>query len=56
MRPSLSGRAAKRAHRNSLRLRGAGWTRSWRKGRTKRYPPVPEEVTDVQQDDQSDDS
>ena len=32
----LSGRAARRKQANGLRLRGPGWTRKWRKGRTKR--------------------
>jgi hypothetical protein len=39
----ISGRAARRSAIRSARLKGAGYTRAWRKGRTKRYPPKPEE-------------
>jgi len=42
----LSGRAALRAHRVSQRLKGPGYTRAWRKGRTKRYLEKPEEAQD----------
>jgi hypothetical protein len=38
----LSGRAARRASARALRLKGAGYTRSWRKGRTKRQRPQEE--------------
>jgi hypothetical protein len=42
-----SGRAARRAHARSLKLRGPGYTRAMRPGRTKRQRAVPEteEVT-----------
>lgn len=39
----ISGRAARRAMLRGARLKGAGYTRAWRKGRTKRQRPQPEE-------------
>jgi hypothetical protein len=45
----LSGRAARRASARALRLKGAGYTRSWRKGRTKRrHEEVPNDQVDGQ--------
>lgn len=47
MTPTLSGRAARRSVMRAARLKGAGYTRAWRKGRTKRR----REVQDDQQHD-----
>jgi hypothetical protein len=51
MRGTLSGRAARRANARDLRKKGAGWTRSNRKGRMKRHPeplaPVEENETET---------
>ena len=41
----ISGRAARRAAARGARLKGPGYTRAWRKGRTKRQRPQPEEET-----------
>jgi hypothetical protein len=43
----ISGRRARRAALRAKRLKGPGYTRAWRKGRTKRK----REVEDAQQDD-----
>jgi hypothetical protein len=40
-----SGRAARRAHARSLKLRGPGYTRAMRPGRTKRRVTIDEPET-----------
>jgi hypothetical protein len=46
-----SGRAARRAHARSLKLRGPGYTRAMRPGRVKRQRAVPETEEVTQRED-----